>query len=85
MKTRIEGTFQALNKTWHYRWLDEERTRLSVLQYNPDRDGSGNDQTEWPTDVEIGRACGAPVKFSDAGDHPDAVEAIYHRTENRLA
>jgi hypothetical protein len=76
--TRVDGEFEYSGLTWKWRWLDDMRMRLSVLQYKAIQDADGIDQTPWPSDAVISRHVGATVRFFDAGDHPEASEAIFY-------
>lgn len=52
----------------------------TVLCLDPVMD-NGIDQTDWPSDAEVGRALGFAVKWYDAGDSPRGVEMLYKRVE----
>lgn len=62
--------------------LSEDRwsVRLTDLDRVPTVDGERDwSNADWPSDEEIGRAIGCPVRFAALGDGLD--EAIYERAE----
>ena len=64
---RFDAQKLSRDGAWSVKCLDE-----------PDVSEDGIDYTDWPSDEDVSKWIGVPVRFQDVGDDPEYVECIFY-------